>query len=66
MLGVGPAAHDEDVRVLVEMRRDGGGRVTGVVTPDGEAPRCFTGWLELLHLLEAHTDSDDGQQGADG
>lgn len=66
MRGAGLAAHGGVVRVLVEMRRDGGGRVTGVVTPDGGAPRCFTGWLELLHLLEAHTDSDDGQQGADG
>jgi hypothetical protein len=66
MRGTSPAAHRGVVRVLVEMRRDGGGRVAGVVTPDGEAPRCFTGWLELLHLLEAHTDSDDGQQGADG
>jgi hypothetical protein len=48
------------------MRRDGGGRVTGIVTPDGGAPREFTGWLELIHLLEAHTDSNDEQRGADG
>jgi hypothetical protein len=54
------------VRVLVEMRRDGGGRVTGIVMPDGGAPREFTGWLELIHLLEAHTDSNDEQRGADG
>ena len=62
----GRTARWSRVRVLVEMRRDGGGRVIGVVTPDGGAPRCFTGWLELIHLLEAHTDSDDEPRGADG
>jgi hypothetical protein len=47
------------VRVLVEMRRDGDGRITGVVAPwRGSPRRTFSGWLELIHLLEVHIDDD--------
>jgi hypothetical protein len=44
------------VRVLLDIRRDGDGRVVGRVTGPGGAPERFSGWLELLHLLEDHAD----------
>lgn len=44
------------VQVLVDIRRDGDGRVIGQVTSLGGAPARFCGWLELLHLLENHAD----------
>jgi hypothetical protein len=40
----------------VDIRRDGDGRVVGEVTAGDEAPELFSGWLELLHLLEDHAD----------
>ena len=56
MRGPGNPAHRRAVRVLVDIGRDGDGRVVGQVTGAGRAPERFTGWLELLHLLEDHAD----------
>ena len=57
MRGPGSRAHRRAVRrVLVDIGRDGDGRVVGQVTRLGRAPERFTGWLELLHLLEDHAD----------
>jgi hypothetical protein len=50
------AGHSRSVRVLLDIRRDGDGRVIGEVTRRGGAPMRFCGWLELLHLLEDHAD----------
>lgn len=54
------------VRVLLNIRRDGDGRVVGQVTPPLGAPVAFSGWLELLHLLEDHADEantpDEGRR----
>jgi hypothetical protein len=44
------------VRVLLDIRRDGEGRIVGHVTGHAGAPVRFSGWLELLHLLEDHAD----------
>jgi hypothetical protein len=51
------------VRALVDIRRDDDGRVVGHVTQPGGAPVRFSGWLELLHLLEGHADDDSSQEG---
>jgi hypothetical protein len=40
------------VRFLVDISRDGDGRVTGHVEGSGDGPVPFSGWLELLRLLE--------------
>lgn len=40
------------MRFHVEMVRDEEGRIAGEVRSDGEAPSTFSGWLELLRLLE--------------
>jgi hypothetical protein len=50
------------VRVLLDIRRDGDGRVVGHVTGPGGEPEQFSGWLELLHLLEDHADGMIPQQ----
>jgi hypothetical protein len=47
----------------VDIRRDDDGRVVGHVTQPGGAPVRFSGWLELLHLLEGHADDDSSQEG---
>ncbi len=44
------------VRVLLDIRRDGEGRIVGHVRRQAGAPVRFSGWLELLHLLEDHAD----------
>jgi hypothetical protein len=42
------------------MRREADGRVSGVVAPGRGAPRrTFSGWLDLVRLLELHIESDD-------
>jgi hypothetical protein len=53
------------VRVLLDIRRDGDGRVIGEVTQRGGAPTRFSGWLELLHLLEDHADDMIPQEGTE-
>jgi hypothetical protein len=50
------ASESGAVRVLLDIRRDGEGRIVGHVTPPAGAPVRFCGWLELLHLLEDHAD----------
>jgi hypothetical protein len=39
-----------------EMSRDRDGRVSGRVSVAGDAPVPFSGWLELLRLLEDCTE----------
>ncbi|HET9609556.1 MAG TPA: hypothetical protein VFP06_08100 [Acidimicrobiales bacterium] len=46
------------MRVLLDIRRDGDGRVTGSVTPPAGTPVRFCGWLELIHVIEDHADTD--------
>ena len=50
------SSHRDLVRVLLDIRRDGDGRVVGQVTGPGGAPERFSGWLELVHILEDHAD----------
>jgi hypothetical protein len=41
------------VRILVELRRDATGAVEGSITSEGsDEAEPFSGWLELLRLLE--------------
>jgi hypothetical protein len=40
------------VQFLLEIERDGDARVAGEVTAAGGHPTPFSGWLELLRLLE--------------
>jgi hypothetical protein len=53
------------VRILVELSRDASGAVTGSVTCEGsDEVEPFSGWLELLRLLEDATGRrDDPDQG---
>jgi hypothetical protein len=59
------AEHSRTVRVLLDIRRDGDGRVIGEVTRRGGAPKRFSGWLELLHLIEDHADETTPQEGTE-
>jgi hypothetical protein len=56
MRGPGGLVHRRRVRVLLDIWRDRDGRVVGHVTASGGEPDGFSGWLELLHLLEDHAD----------
>ena len=56
-------AESRGVRVLLDIGRDGDGRVVGRLTLPGEAPVRFSGWLELLHLLEDPADSRSSDEG---
>lgn len=51
-----PVAHRPHVRFLVDLERDQDGRVTGQIAGDDQPPVPFTGWLELLRLLEDRAD----------
>jgi hypothetical protein len=53
-------AHTATVRFLLEIGRDGDGRVTGHVSRAGDGPARFSGWLELLRLLEERASTIDG------
>ncbi len=58
-------AESRGVRVLLDIGRDGDGRVVGRLTLPGGVPVRFSGWLELLHLLEGPAEgrcSDEGTQ----
>jgi hypothetical protein len=59
------AAESRGVRVLLDIRRDGDGRVVGRLALPGGAPVRFSGWLELLHLLEGHADDGSPEEGTD-
>lgn len=50
------------VRFLVDISRDSDGRVAGRLQGTGGGPVPFSGWLELLRLLEDRTPltGDDG------
>jgi hypothetical protein len=61
----GPGRTVAPVQVLMDIRRDGDGRVIGQVTPLGGAPVRFSGWLELLHLLEDHADEIIPEEGTE-
>jgi hypothetical protein len=50
------------VLVNVEIGRDSDGRVVGEVAAPAGAAQRFTGWLELLHLLEDHADDTTPQR----
>lgn len=45
-------AHRREVRFVVELERDRSGAVHGTVTPDGRRTARFSGWLDLVRLLE--------------
>jgi hypothetical protein len=53
------------VRVLLDIGRDGDGRVVGRLWLPGGAPTRFSGWLELLHLLEGPADDGSSEEGSD-
>lgn len=43
---------------MVEIESDDDGRVAGSVTAAGGHPVPFSGWIELLHLLEPDSTHD--------
>jgi hypothetical protein len=45
------------VRILVDLERDPDGRVSGRIAGDDQQPVTFSGWLELLRLLEDRADA---------
>ncbi len=49
--------HARPVRFLVDLERDQDGRVSGSVAADDQQPVPFSGWLELLRLLEDRADA---------
>jgi hypothetical protein len=49
------------VRILLDLASDDEGRVSGRVAVAGEPPVPFSGWLELLRLLEVRTEEHRGQ-----
>jgi hypothetical protein len=59
------AAHAGAVqRFLLDIGRDDDDRVAGMLARAGETPVAFSGWLELLRLLEDHAElasADDGR-----
>lgn len=56
MRGSGPRPHSAQMRFLVDLTKGEGGRVSGEVST-AEAPSVpFSGWLELLRLLEDGAD----------
>jgi len=46
------------VRIIVELHHTNDEGVHGAVIPDSGEPQTFTGWLELLRVLEALAPSD--------
>jgi hypothetical protein len=52
-----PVAHPGAVRILVDLERDPDGRVSGRIAGDDQQPVTFSGWLELLRLLEDRADA---------
>jgi hypothetical protein len=60
-----PAGDRRAVRVLLDIGRDGDGRVVGRLWLPGGAQARFSGWLELLHLLEGPADDGSSEEGSD-
>lgn len=53
-------ARHEQMRYVIELRRTADDRVEGVVLPEGEEVASpFSGWLELLSLLEPPADATE-------
>jgi hypothetical protein len=52
-----PVPHPQPVRFLVDLERDQDGRITGQIAGDDQQPIPFSGWLELLRLLEDRADA---------
>lgn len=51
-------------RYLLDIGRDDDDRVAGMLARAGETPVAFSGWLELLRLLEDRAElasADDGR-----
>lgn len=55
-----PTSQGARVRLLLELDGDADGRVTGLIGPVDGPASPFSGWLELLRLLEGCI----GQDGA--
>ena len=52
-----PLPHSRPVRFLVDLERDQDGRITGRIAGDDQQPVPFSGWLELLRVLEERADA---------
>jgi hypothetical protein len=60
MWGRGSVLHGGCVpRFILEIERDGDDRVTGRLAREGRWSTPFSGWLELLQLLEDLADDTD-------
>jgi hypothetical protein len=57
---------DSPVRLVVEFTRTPDGRIQGVLIREGAEPDSFSGWLDLLRLLEAATSANPAKPSADG
>lgn len=56
MRGERPLPQGRPVQFLVELSNDADGRVSGHVAAGDRPPAPFSGWLELLRLLEGGVD----------
>ena len=62
----GPAHRGVVRQYLVNIGRDDDDRVCGTVVRNGQVPARFSGWLELLGLLEGDAEAvDTMEKGAD-
>jgi len=54
------------VRAIVDVERDDVGRLVGKVTCPGAGSGSFCGLVELVGLIEAGLDDEDGERAAPG
>jgi hypothetical protein len=54
------------VRLVVEFTRTPDGRIQGVLIREGAEPDSFSGWLDLLRLLEAAASASSAKPSAEG
>jgi hypothetical protein len=53
------------VRLVVEFTRTVDGRIEGVLIREGAEPDFFSGWLDLLRLLEAAASASSAKPSAE-
>jgi hypothetical protein len=59
-----PPLQGRAVRFVLELRSDDDGRVAGEVTGGDRPPTAFSGWLELLRVLEDRTQTTTVEDGS--
>jgi hypothetical protein len=59
-----PRPQGRAVRFVLELRSDDEGHVAGEVTGGSRPPTAFSGWLELLRVLEDRTQTTTVEDGS--